>query len=184
MRPSGAWPVPVADRVAGRPSGPPLVALVVGTNAAYAAGPGLDEPWPLADVASGVARLVESVNPRWVVWSVGNALRRVLLSSLQGAAVKAVQIDGDLAHAETYYLFVGRNRDQTNWIAGGRYIDRLERRGGAWRIALRTRDQGVNVASGSSRRICSTFSGSPSTNTIGMRRVSFHSRRASATSRP
>jgi hypothetical protein len=46
-------------------------------------------------------------------------------------------LDGDLAHAETYYLFVGRNRDQTNWIAGGRYIDRLERRGGAWRIALR-----------------------------------------------
>jgi hypothetical protein len=47
------------------------------------------------------------------------------------------EIAGDLAHAETYYLFVGRNRDQTNWIAGGRYIDRLERRAGAWRIALR-----------------------------------------------
>jgi hypothetical protein len=48
------------------------------------------------------------------------------------------EIDGDVAHAETYYLFVGRNRDETNWMAGGRYIDRLERRGGAWRIALRT----------------------------------------------
>jgi hypothetical protein len=47
-------------------------------------------------------------------------------------------IDGDTAHTETYYLFVGRNRDDTNWIAGGRYIDRLERRGGAWKIALRT----------------------------------------------
>jgi len=47
-------------------------------------------------------------------------------------------IDGDTAHTETYYLFVGRNRDDTNWIAGGRYIDRLERRGGEWRIALRT----------------------------------------------
>ncbi len=47
------------------------------------------------------------------------------------------EIDGDTAHTETYYLFVGRNRDGTNWIAGGRYIDRLERRGGAWRIALR-----------------------------------------------
>lgn len=47
-------------------------------------------------------------------------------------------IDGDVAHAETYYLFVGRNRDETNWIAGGRYIDRLERRDGSWRIALRT----------------------------------------------
>lgn len=47
-------------------------------------------------------------------------------------------IDGDVAHTETYYLFVGRNRDNTNWIAGGRYIDRLERRDGAWKIALRT----------------------------------------------
>jgi hypothetical protein len=47
-------------------------------------------------------------------------------------------IDGDLAHTETYYLFVGRNRDETNWIAGGRYIDRLERRVGEWKIALRT----------------------------------------------
>jgi len=47
-------------------------------------------------------------------------------------------IDGDVAHAETYYLFVGRNRDDSNWIAGGRYIDRLERRDGAWKIAFRT----------------------------------------------
>jgi len=46
--------------------------------------------------------------------------------------------DGDTAHTETYFLFVARNRDETNWIAGGRYIDRLERRDGAWRIALRT----------------------------------------------
>jgi hypothetical protein len=47
-------------------------------------------------------------------------------------------IQGDVAHTETYYLFVGRNRDESNWIAGGRYIDRLERRGGTWKIALRT----------------------------------------------
>jgi len=47
-------------------------------------------------------------------------------------------IDGDSAHTETYYLFVGRNLDDSNWIAGGRYLDRLERRDGAWRIALRT----------------------------------------------
>lgn len=47
------------------------------------------------------------------------------------------EIDGDVAHTETYYLFAGRNRDETNWIAGGRYLDRLERRDGAWKIALR-----------------------------------------------
>ena len=48
------------------------------------------------------------------------------------------EIDGDTAHTELYYLFVGRNRDDSNWIAGGRYIDRLERRDGEWKIALRT----------------------------------------------
>ena len=47
-------------------------------------------------------------------------------------------IDGDTAHTETYYLFVGRNRDDSNWTAGGRYVDRLERREGRWGIVLRT----------------------------------------------
>jgi hypothetical protein len=46
-------------------------------------------------------------------------------------------IEGDVAHCETYYLFVGRNRDETNWLAGGRYLDRVERRRGEWRIAFR-----------------------------------------------
>jgi hypothetical protein len=46
-------------------------------------------------------------------------------------------IDGDTAHSETYYLFAARNRDDSNWLAGGRYIDRLERRRGQWKIALR-----------------------------------------------
>jgi len=47
-------------------------------------------------------------------------------------------IVGTVAHTETYYLFVGRNRDDSNWMAGGRYIDRLEKRDGQWKIALRT----------------------------------------------
>ncbi|MDT5057874.1 MAG: hypothetical protein QOF66_6240 [Mycobacterium sp.] len=48
------------------------------------------------------------------------------------------EVDGDAAHSETYYLFAARNRDETNWIAGGRYFDRLHRRDGRWRIAVRT----------------------------------------------
>lgn len=50
----------------------------------------------------------------------------------------SVDLDGDTAHSETYYLFAARNRDETNWVAGGRYFDRLERRGGSWRISVRT----------------------------------------------
>jgi hypothetical protein len=33
---------------------------------------------------------------------------------------------------------VGRNRDDSNWIAGGRYIDRLDKRNGEWKIVMRT----------------------------------------------
>jgi hypothetical protein len=51
---------------------------------------------------------------------------------------QTIVVEGDIAHVETYYLFVGRNRDATNWIAGGRYLDRMERRVGAWKIMLRT----------------------------------------------
>ncbi len=49
-----------------------------------------------------------------------------------------IDLDGEEAHTETYYQFVGRNRDESIWIAGGRYVDRLEKRKGEWRIALRT----------------------------------------------
>jgi hypothetical protein len=46
-------------------------------------------------------------------------------------------IDGDTAHVETYYFFVGTVGTETNLLAGGRYIDRFERRDGRWAIALR-----------------------------------------------
>jgi hypothetical protein len=48
-------------------------------------------------------------------------------------------VDGDEAHAETYYLFVGTDREPANHmtISGGRYIDRLERRDGRWAIVDR-----------------------------------------------
>ena len=50
-----------------------------------------------------------------------------------------VDIDGDEAHAETYYFFVGTDREPPNHmtISGGRYIDRLERRDGRWAIVDR-----------------------------------------------
>jgi SnoaL-like domain len=56
----------------------------------------------------------------------------------------SVDIAGDTAHSETYYQFTARNHPfepgggETVMLAGGRYIDRLERRGSAWLIALRT----------------------------------------------
>ena len=47
------------------------------------------------------------------------------------------ELDGDTAHAETYYIFTARNRDESIWVAGGRYLDRFEHRNAEWRIANR-----------------------------------------------
>ena len=49
-----------------------------------------------------------------------------------------IEIDGDVAHCESYYFCVLRRDDKGRVLAnGGRYVDRLERRDGQWRIARR-----------------------------------------------
>ena len=48
------------------------------------------------------------------------------------------EIDGDAAYAESYVIVVLLGRDgRTAQFISGRYLDRLERRDGEWRIALR-----------------------------------------------
>jgi hypothetical protein len=48
------------------------------------------------------------------------------------------ELDGDSAHAETYFMFVAMNkRGKILQMNGGRYIDRFERRNGTWGIAYR-----------------------------------------------
>lgn len=48
-----------------------------------------------------------------------------------------IDLDGDTAHSETYYTFFGDNREGPPTLAFGRYVDRLEKRNGEWRIAFR-----------------------------------------------
>ena len=49
-----------------------------------------------------------------------------------------VDIDGDVAHTDTYYFIVLRRQDGSGQeFMGGRYVDRFERRAGDWRIARR-----------------------------------------------
>jgi hypothetical protein len=50
-----------------------------------------------------------------------------------------LDLDGDAAHVESYYLCVIGFRDQSQaMVQGGRYVDRFERRDGVgWRIATR-----------------------------------------------
>jgi hypothetical protein len=48
------------------------------------------------------------------------------------------EIDGDTAHAESYVIVVLLSRDARRaQFISGRYLDRLERRDGQWRLALR-----------------------------------------------
>ena len=48
------------------------------------------------------------------------------------------ELDGDTAHCETYYIFAGMDaKDNTLTLGGGRYLDRMEKRDGEWRIAAR-----------------------------------------------
>ena len=48
------------------------------------------------------------------------------------------EIDGDVAHAESYVMVTLLSPDETSaTVMCGRYLDRLERRDGEWRIALR-----------------------------------------------
>jgi hypothetical protein len=48
-----------------------------------------------------------------------------------------VELDGDIAHGETYYTFWGSNREGPPTLAYGRYIDRFEKRDGKCAIAYR-----------------------------------------------
>jgi hypothetical protein len=52
-----------------------------------------------------------------------------------------IELEGDTAHGETYYLFWAENREGPPSLCFGRYIDRFERRDGRWAIAHRV---GVN----------------------------------------
>lgn len=76
--------------------------------------------------------------PDFVQWA-NYQVHSALGSHMHHITTHNSEIDGDTAHAESYVIFVHRYRDgKTVHIAGGRYIDRLEKRDGEWRISLRT----------------------------------------------
>ncbi|MBY0421728.1 MAG: nuclear transport factor 2 family protein [Parvularculaceae bacterium] len=57
---------------------------------------------------------------------------------LHNITTHTCEIDGDVAHAESYVLVGLLNPDgKSARFINGRYLDRLEKRDGAWRIALR-----------------------------------------------
>lgn len=57
---------------------------------------------------------------------------------LHNITTHTCDIDGDVAHAESYVVVAMLSPDaSTATLLNGRYLDRLERRNGTWRIAVR-----------------------------------------------
>lgn len=50
---------------------------------------------------------------------------------------QSIDLDGDCAHCESYFLAVLKRPDGVCDMVGGRYIDRMERRDGIWAVADR-----------------------------------------------
>ncbi len=51
---------------------------------------------------------------------------------------QTIDLDGDVAHSEAYFLcLIKMNGSDRATLSGGRYADRFERREGQWKIALR-----------------------------------------------
>lgn len=62
----------------------------------------------------------------------------VTLAHAHNITTQLIRVDGDQAEAESYVVFVLKRKDGTTiHLGGARYLDRLERRAGLWRIALR-----------------------------------------------
>ena len=62
-------------------------------------------------------------------------------STMHDLGNSLIELDGDTAHAETYvtaYHVRKAGDDTVLETVGGRYVDRLERRDGEWKIAHRT----------------------------------------------
>jgi SnoaL-like domain len=87
----------------------------------------------------GVDEHGKAVNPgpQYAAWA--NAQHAATsLSHLHNVTTHVCDIDGDVAHCESYVMVVLLSPDaSTTTVMNGRYVDRLERRDGTWRIAVR-----------------------------------------------
>jgi SnoaL-like domain len=78
-----------------------------------------------------------NTGPRYAEWA--NAIHAAgSRLHLHNITTHICDIDGDVAYCESYVLVGLLNNDETTArLINGRYIDRLERRNGEWKIALR-----------------------------------------------
>jgi hypothetical protein len=78
-----------------------------------------------------------NAGPQYAEWS-NKAHAAGSEMHLHNITTHLCEIDGEVAHAESYVIVALLNPDgATARLINGRYIDRLERRDGGWKIALR-----------------------------------------------
>jgi hypothetical protein len=72
----------------------------------------------------------------WVM----DLLRRRYTSTTHAICNELIEVVDDAAWSEAYFFAFhryARNGEEYDWIVAGRYVDRFERRDGAWKIAHR-----------------------------------------------
>jgi ketosteroid isomerase-like protein len=75
--------------------------------------------------------------PQFVTWVNGLHEERTRAHT-HNITCHTCELTGDVAHTQSYVLWALFNRDgKTVMLGSGRYVDRLERRDGQWRIAVR-----------------------------------------------
>jgi ketosteroid isomerase-like protein len=78
-----------------------------------------------------------NTGPDYAAWANG-VHATTSANHLHNITTHTCEIDGDEAHAESYILVTLLSPDsKTATVMCGRYVDRLERRDGTWRIAVR-----------------------------------------------
>jgi hypothetical protein len=78
-----------------------------------------------------------NAGPEYAAWA--NAVHGATSQNhLHNITTHSCEIDGEHAHAESYVMVTLLSPDTTTaTVMCGRYVDRLERRNGRWRIAVR-----------------------------------------------
>jgi hypothetical protein len=91
---------------------------------------------------------------KYLAWVVPGSPAIPVTQHILGQSVTDLNLKGDRALVETHvtsYHRVNMGKEERDTVIGGRYLDRLERRAGEWRIAHRVmlydwfRDFGVSV---------------------------------------
>ena len=89
--------------------------------------------WPDAQVNYG--SLFSGPRDEFVDWA--NELESQNTYHQHHVTTQTVDLLGDVAHVESYVLYIVRTPENLERLGGGRYLDVFERRAGEWRIALR-----------------------------------------------